>query len=204
MSFPLKVGITGGIGAGKTVVADIFSTLGIPVLDTDALAKWIINHNGKVRKQIFTLFGPTAYALNGKYNSPYVAEKVFNNPALLEKLNAIVHPQVHIEAQKWQAKQHDAPYTIRESALMIQAGQAPLLDALIVVVAPIEIRIQRVMARNQKTREQVEARIASQMSDREMLQHASFVIDNSGEEPLIEQVMRVHESLIKQHLDKEN
>lgn len=196
----LKVGITGGIGSGKSTVCTIFEVLGIPVYDADQRAKELINNDKVIRKKIIQLLGEAAYNDQG-YNREYVAANVFNNPEKLQMLNAIVHPAVGLDAAKWFAKQH-APYALQEAALLVENGSYKLLDYLISVTAPEEIRVQRVMSRDGVSREQVQQRMKNQLPQAEKDKVADFIIDNSGSTSLINQVINVHLQLIMK--DEEN
>lgn len=197
-SEPLRVGITGGIGSGKTTVSRIFEALGVPVYDADYWAKWLIVHDPGVREAIVGLFGPDAYLPDGSYNRPLVAALVFENPEKLAKLNAAVHPAVERHSRDWHAQQvrTGAPYTLKEAALMVESGSHHFLDVLIVVTAPEEIRIHRVMDRDGVSEEAVRARMRNQLPEAEKTALADYVIVNDGRHLLIPQVWTVHRKLI--------
>src|SRR5215471_10096472 len=146
----LKIGLTGGIGSGKTIVSRIFSVLGIPVFYADDAAKIIMNENAELKKQIVTLFGNEAYSEN-KLNRKYISSIVFNDPFKLEQLNALVHPVTIAAADVWM-QQQTTPYVIKEAALMFEAGAAAHLDYVIGIHAQQAVRIQRVMQRDGITR----------------------------------------------------
>lgn len=196
----LRVGITGGIGSGKTTVCRIFESLGIPVYYADAWAKWLINHDAGVKKGILEIFGAEAYTPEGAYNRPYVARIVFEHKEKLTALNALVHPAVEHHSRQWHALQsrNDVPYTLKEAALMIESGSYQLLDYMIVVTAPESLRIQRVIQRDHVTEAQVRARMTHQISEMEKLKLADFVIVNDGIQLLIPQVWRIHQALCRQ------
>lgn len=196
----LKVGITGGIGSGKSTVCTIFEVLGIPVYNADQRAKELINNDKLIRQKIIKLLGEAAYNDQG-YNREYVAANVFNNPEKLQMLNAIVHPAVGLDAAKWFANQY-APYALQEAALLVENGSYKLLDYLISVTAPEEIRVQRVMARDGVSWEQVQQRMKNQLPQAEKDKVADFIIDNSGNSSLVKQVINVHLQLIMK--DEEN
>ncbi len=197
-SEPLRVGITGGIGSGKTTVCRIFEALGVPVYDADYWAKWLIVHDPEVRTAIVGLFGAEAYLPDGAYNRPFVAAIVFENPEKLAALNAAVHPAVERHSRAWHEQQARAgyPYTLKEAALMVESGSHRFLDALIVVTAPEEIRIRRVMERDGISEATVRARLRNQMPEAEKEALADFLIVNDGKHLIIPQVWVVHRSLL--------
>ncbi|MBK7870120.1 MAG: dephospho-CoA kinase [Saprospiraceae bacterium] len=198
--FPtLKVGITGGIGSGKTTVCKIFETLGIPVYYADERAKWLMVNDPDLIKDIKVLFGEAAYDLEGHLNRKYISDIVFNNPEKLNQLNSLVHPAVAKDGSAWNQAQVGVPYTLREAALIYEAGINKHLDYVIVVTAPLELRIQRVMQRDQIPREAVEARIDKQMPEEEKVRLGDFVIVNDGEQALIPQVLAIHQKLCKEN-----
>lgn len=192
-----KFGITGGIGAGKTTVCRLFEGLGIPVYYADARAKKILQENRDVKTKIKELLGGDVYFSNGRPNRPYIASKVFGNKVLLEKLNAIVHPAVHADFDSFfQHWNHTVPYVLNEAALLIENGSYTRFKGIIVVTCPEEIRLQRVMKRDNKSRDEVLKRMKSQWSQEEKVKHADFLIDNSGDYALIPQVWETHQKLI--------
>lgn len=197
-SEPLRVGITGGIGSGKTTVSRIFEALGVPVYDADYWAKWLIVHDPEVRAAIVGLFGPEAYLPDGAYNRPFVASLVFENPEKLAALNAAVHPAVERHSRAWHEQQARAgyPYTLKEAALMVESGSHRFLDALIVVTAPEEIRICRVMERDGISEAAVRARLRNQLPEADKEALADYLIVNDGRHLLIPQVWSVHRKLI--------
>lgn len=194
----LKVGITGGIGSGKTLVCKIFETLGIPVYYADERAKWLMTHAPEVRRAIIRLFGAQAYE-NEQLNRAYIAGIVFKDPEKLHQLNAIVHPAVKKDGQAWHERQKDAPYTLKEAALIFESGSFKDLDKVITVFAPKDLRIQRILARDQTTEEAVKARMDQQMPEEEKIARADFVIYNDGGHSLIRQVYAIHEQLSNDH-----
>lgn len=191
----LRVGITGGIGSGKTTVCKIFETLGIPIYYADDRAKYLMEHDPTLIQAIKNTFGSGAY--NGEtLNRPYLAEKVFHNKTELAKLNALVHPAVAFDAEQWANVQHGVPYTLKEAALLFEAGSYKQLDKLIVVTAPEEVRTERVMLRDNVTAEAVKARMANQWPESDKVALADFIINNDGQHSLIDQVLNVHKALI--------
>ncbi len=187
-----KIGITGGIGSGKTTVCKIFESLGIPVYYADDRAKALITEDSKLVEGIKNLLGDDAYRDDGSYNRPYVANIVFNDSKKLKALNELVHPAVAKDTILWHQSQSNVPYTLKEAALIIESGGYEALDYLITVWAPQEIRIQRVLNRDGVTRAEVEARMNKQMPEFEKLKKAHFVVINDGETSLVEQVVRLH------------
>lgn len=193
----LKVGITGGIGSGKTTICRIFETLGIPVYYADERAKWLMLHDEALVDGVKQLFGEEAYTKEGLLNRPFIAQIVFNDQAKLNQLNQLVHPAVHRDGQVWHDAQKDVAYTLNEAALMVESGGYHKMDQLITVFAPKEIRINRVMARDQVERAAVEARISKQLPEEEKLKVAHHIIYNDGEHSLIQQVHQIHQVLVE-------
>lgn len=194
----LRVGITGGIGSGKSTVCEIFKSLGIPIFYADLSAKQLLNTDPVLRAGVIDLFGSEAYTPEGAYDRQAVARLAFSNPKKLAALNALVHPAVEVASRAWhqQQAQPGLPYTLKEAALMIESGSHQYLDRLIVVTAPEALRIQRVMQRDGLTEEQVRARIRGQLPEEEKLQRADFVVENDGEHLLVPQVMAIHKTLL--------
>lgn len=193
-----RVGITGGIGSGKTTVCQIFEALGIPVYYADDWAKWLINNEETLKKGMVEIFGAEAYTPDGAYDRPFVAKVVFENKQKLAALNALVHPAVERHSRSWHEVQaaSGVPYTLKEAALIIESGSHQFLDFLIVVTAPEALRIQRVVRRDGVKEEQVRARMANQMPEAEKVALADFVIVNDGTQALIPQVWRIHRAIL--------
>jgi dephospho-CoA kinase len=197
----LKIGITGGIGSGKTTVCKIFETLGIPVYYADDRAKALYLENLDLKNGIMGLFGIESYFSDGQLNRKWISDLAFQDPELLKKLNALVHPVVHKDGNDWHQAQKNVPYTLKEAALLFESGGDKYLDKIITVYAPKVLRIQRVIKRSEgtMTNEDVEARMAKQMSDEEKKERADFVIYNDGNEPLIHQVLAVHRLILNEN-----
>ncbi len=193
----LQVGITGGIGSGKTTVCKIFEILGIPVYYADERAKWLMTNDLNIIKDIKNEFGATAYNEKGELNRQYIAEIAFHNPEKLQALNALVHPAVFEDGRNWHRTQQNVPYTLKEAALLFESGSYKELDKIIVVTAPLDVRIQRVMERDQISQEAVQARISKQMLEEEKINQADYLIVNDGEQTLIAQVLIIHKSLMQ-------
>ncbi len=191
----IQVGITGGIGSGKTTVCLLFQTLGIPIYDADAAAKRLMTKDPELKKQITVMFGEEAY-VDAELNRVLISKLVFGNKHLLDQLNNLVHPAVAQDTEKWIIGQK-APYVIKEAALLIESGSYNKLDKLIVISAPEELRIQRVMDRNQITRAEVQARIQNQLPEAKKLEMADYIILNDGENTLLPQVLTIHRALLK-------
>jgi dephospho-CoA kinase len=193
---PLRIGITGGIGSGKTTVCRIFEQLGIQVYYADDRAKALMVESPEVRAAIIALLGEEAYFPDGSLNRPYISSIVFNTPEKLTGLNAIVHPAVFNDGEAWLKEHADAPYTLKEAALLFESGSHKALDKIIMVFAPKDLRIQRVMKRDKSPREAVEARISQQMPEEEKLRLSDYVIYNDGHHSLISQVWQLHQKLL--------
>lgn len=192
----LKIGLTGGIGSGKSVVAGIFKVLGIPVFDADAEARNIMENSPELRAAITREFGNDSYA-NGTLNRKYLAAIVFNNAFQLDKLNALVHPFTIAAAEEW-ALQQTSPYVVKEAALFFEAGSAIGFDYMIGVSAPQAIRIKRVMERDAVTRDEVLSRMRRQIDEQIKMRLCDFVIINDDRQMLIEQVLPLHERFIRE------
>ncbi|MFN0034287.1 MAG: dephospho-CoA kinase [Saprospiraceae bacterium] len=199
----LRVGITGGIGSGKSTVCRIFhEALGIPIFYADIWAKQLLNYDPELQAGIVGIFGPEAYSPEGLYDRPYVAKIAFTEPAKLAALNALVHPAVEAESLDWHEFQAElgCPYTLKEAALMVESGSHQYLDFLIVVTAPEDLRIQRVMERDGLAEEQVRARMRGQLPEADKLKLADFVIVNDGSQMLLPQVWAAHQAILNRKM----
>lgn len=191
----IKVGITGGIGSGKTTVCRIFEILDIPVYYADTRAKYLMTNSKEVISDIISLLGDAAYTSDGALDRKYIASVVFNDSKKLEQLNAIVHPAVGKDAMDW-FEQQSSPYALKEAALLVENGSYKTLDHLISVSAPEEIRLQRVIKRDGSNREAVIARMKNQLPQYKKDEVADFIIYNDGEHSLIDQVLDIHTVLL--------
>jgi len=189
-----KVGLTGGIGSGKSMVARIFETLGIPVYYADEAARDLQNNDPLLQAQIRSLFGPDAY-VEGKLDRKYISTVVFGDRGKLEQLNALVHPATIRDAAEWLKKQ-DSPYAIKEAALIFESGSQRDLDFVIGVTAPETLRIRRTMQRDGINEEEVRKRMERQLSDRIKMRLCDYVIHNDEQQLLIPQVLGIHEKLL--------
>ena len=189
------IGLTGGIGAGKTTVAKVFKALGIPVFNADEVAKELMHTNPVIKNQLLTTFGERVYLSSGALDKDYLADIVFKDAYQLELLNAIVHPVTIQAAKDWAATQ-SAPYVIKEAALLFEAGATDVLTAIIGVAAPLNLRIQRVMQRDACSKIEVEQRMRHQISDTIKLKLCDWVIDNNDQDLIIPQVLKIQEAIL--------
>ncbi len=189
-----KIGITGGIGSGKTTVCRIFEALGIPVYYADVRAKQLMVEDKKLIQNIISTFGEESY-IDGILNRSHLANLVFRDKKLLEKLNGIVHPALGRDYEQWRDQQRDVPYTLEEAAILFEMSGHKRMDKVIVVSAPLEIRIKRVMERDGVEKQSVLDRVSKQMPQEEKVKLADFIVLNDGQHGLIEQVIDIHKKL---------
>lgn len=194
----LRVGITGGIGAGKTTVCKIFQALGISVFDADLSAKRLMAEDPDLRNQLISQFGPASFGDDGTLNRKYLAEKVFVNETELNRLNQLVHPFVIKDFESWIQKIPDAPYTIREAAILLESGTHKDLDVIIIIDSPEDLRIKRVIQRDKRSESEVRSIISKQWPMEKKQKFASFIIQNNEKQFLIPQVLHLHELLKSQ------
>ncbi|MFD2968440.1 dephospho-CoA kinase [Sphingobacterium bambusae] len=196
----LKIGITGGIGSGKSYVAKIFQALGVPFYNADKEAKDLMNSSAELKAALEKAFGAHVYAADGKLDRAYLSSVVFKDKTKLAQLNAIVHPAVIQHGLDWANLQTFA-YSLKEAALLFESGSYKTLDFTILVTAPTAIRVKRVMERDAVTAQQVLERIDKQMSDDEKRKLADFEIVNDGSQPLLPQVLQLHDYFLKASSD---
>ncbi|MBK8515794.1 MAG: dephospho-CoA kinase [Saprospiraceae bacterium] len=192
-----KIGITGGIGSGKSTICKIFETLGIPVYYADQRARKLMNTNPTVKKGVKDLLGLDSYHKNGQLNRKYIGLKIFSDKTYMAKINQIVHPVVRTDSDRW-AEQFDTavtPYVVKEAALLVENGSYSTLDSLIVVTCPEELRIKRVMARDKISREEVIKKMKTQLPEEDKIMVADYLINNDGIQALIPQVWKIHHKL---------
>jgi dephospho-CoA kinase len=191
----LKVGLTGGIGSGKSTVAAIFEVLGVPVYYADQAAKRLMHENAELKNKIIDQFGTEAYR-DGVLNRDYLAAKVFSDPQQLALLNSFVHPLTIADAAAWMNRQR-SPYTIKEAALIFESGANTSLDYVIGVSSPETLRIKRVMERDKISAEQVMARLHKQMNEADKMKKCDFLLFNDEQQLLVPQVIQLHEKLLQ-------
>lgn len=188
------VGLTGGIGSGKTTVAQMFKSLDVPVYNADEEAKLLMQNSAAIQQELINLLGENCY-INGQLNRSYIASQVFSDQQLLKKINAIVHPKVAAHFEQWCSKQN-APYVIKEVAILFETKSQHLFDFIITVTAPIDARIQRVMERDQKTKKEVMSVINNQFPDSEKINLSNFVIFNNIFSEIKPKVYEIHNEII--------
>jgi dephospho-CoA kinase len=190
----LQIGITGGIGSGKSIVCKIFNSLGVPVYDADSRAKRVMTTDGILISQIKKEFGELSYHPDGSLNRSRLSEEVFQNPSRLNALNELVHPRVALDYETWRSEHLDFCYVIKEAALLFESGSYKPLDCVIVITAPEELRIERVRNRDKgRSVEQIKNIIAQQWAEAEKIMKSNAVISNDESKLVIPQVLRLHE-----------
>jgi dephospho-CoA kinase len=189
----LKIGLTGGIGSGKTTIAKIFSTLGIPVYDADRAARLLMLTNEEIRQQVIAAFGEDTYK-NNQLDRAYLAAIVFSNEQKLQQLNAITHPVTIQDSISWFNRQ-TAPYAIKEAALIFESGSNKHLDYIIGVWAPRQLRTERLLLRGDLTKAQINERMARQMNEEQKMERCDFVIKNDGTASVLQQVFSLHQQI---------
>lgn len=193
----LKIGITGGIGSGKSTISKVFEVLGIKVFYADDAAKQVMTNDPILIATLKQTFGNEAYFSDGSLNRKFIANIVFNNPDELAKLNAITHPAVFRAFDQWLTQIKDVPYVMKEAALMFESGSSKLCDKNILVYAPLEMRIDRVISRDGLSRAEVESRNARQFTDEQKLKLADYVIANDDTQLVIPQVLALHRQFLQ-------
>ncbi|WP_291857577.1 dephospho-CoA kinase [Marinilabilia sp.] len=192
----MKVGVTGGIGSGKTTVCRIFESLGIPVYYADVRAKDLVLEEPLLKTGYIKLFGKNVFSNNGRLNRQLVAGNIFNDRMLLKEVNKLVHPFVRRDFEKWCQKQ-TAPYVIEEAAVLIESEGYKFVDNVVLVTAPDEIRIERVMTRDQHSREKVMERINNQWKQEKLREFSDFEVRADDVQLVIPQVLEIHKELLK-------
>lgn len=192
----LRIGLTGGMGSGKSTVAKIFETLGVPVYYADQAAKKLMHNHPGLQEQITRLFGPQAYA-NGILQKKVIADAMFKDPEKVQAMNRIVHPVTIQDAEQWMEQQH-APYALKEAALIFESGSEKYLDAVIGVSAPLPLRIQRIQQRDGLSTEDILNRMKNQFNETEKMNRCDYIIYNDEQHRLIPQVLELHNRLMQQ------
>ena len=177
----IKVGLTGGIGSGKSTVSKILISKGFSVYNSDNRAKWLMNNDDNLKSNIISIFGDKAY-LKGSLNRKYLSAKVFNDSLKLKELNNLVHPLVAIDFKNWLIHQKSKDFVFKEAAILIESGAYKEMDKIIVLSCPENIRLERVLKRDGNSPELVKKRMQNQISETEKINHADFVIKNNGSE----------------------
>lgn len=191
------VGVTGGIGSGKSVVCKIFEQLNIPVYEADAEAKMLYEKYPELKQSIKELISEEAVDKNGNINRKKLAEIVFNDDLKLASLNKLVHPIVKWDFENWIDSHKGFPYLIKEAAILFESGANKQCDLVIAVISPLELRIERIRQRDKKTKAEIEKIIATQLSDEELIKRSDFVIYNDERQMLVPQVLKIHGEILK-------
>ncbi|MDN3204879.1 dephospho-CoA kinase [Algoriphagus sediminis] len=195
MNNPLKIGITGGIGSGKSIIAKVFKLLGIQVYSADNRAKWLISNDPDLKKAIIKNFGQEAYFPDGTLNRGFLANTVFSDPEKVKIINSLVHPAVGKDFENW-VKDQGGQYVLKEAALIFETGGEKKLDGVINVSAPLKIRINRVLSRDShRTLDQVNKIIDQQLPDKQKCDKADWVIRNSPNRLVLPQILEIHQEL---------
>ncbi len=189
------VGLTGGIGSGKTTVANEFKALGIPTYIADDEAKNLMNRSKVIKRKLIALFGENAY-VDGHLNKPFLANIIFNDESYLKKINAIVHPRVARHFEKWVAKQKSS-FVIKEVAILFENGGYKACDLVITVTAPLKLRMERLLKRDNTTKEKIEVIMKNQWSDEQKVQLSDYVIVNKSLHKTKHQVHKIHQEIIE-------
>ncbi|PKV67111.1 dephospho-CoA kinase [Pontibacter ramchanderi] len=193
----LRIGITGGIGVGKTIVCRVFEVLGIPVYDADTRAKWVMQYDEALKQELQDAFGQGTYTSEGYLNRSYLASVVFSNQERLDQLNALVHPHVGLDFEHWAEANATAPYLIKEAALMFESESWRQMDEIIVVTAPLKVRLKRLLQRDpHRTEADIKAIISKQLSEEEKIARAQHIVYNDGQQLIIPQVVALHEQFL--------
>ncbi|UII22391.1 dephospho-CoA kinase [Fulvivirga ligni] len=190
-NLPLQVGVTGGIGSGKSMVCEVFASIGAPTYDADKRGKWLTDNHAEIVEEVSSLFGEDAYK-NGQLDRPFIAKIVFNAPEKLQQLNQIIHPRVKDDYLEWVSYQ-DYPYVIKEAAIMFESGSNKSLDKVITVYAAEDIRIKRVQQRDPfRSVNEIKTIIKKQLPEEERQALSDYVIVNDDSELLLPQVLKLH------------
>ena len=197
MNSPLQIGVTGGIGSGKSIVCKIFNALNVPIYDADSRAKWVMEHNTNVKTALLTEFGNQVFFEDGRLNRIFIASSVFNQSEKLGRLNQIVHPQVALDYSLWVQENKHSPYVIKEAALLFESGSYQMLDKIIMVSCPEELRVERIRKRDpHRSSEEILAIISKQLPEQEKINRADYCLLNDESQSLIQQVLHLHHTFL--------
>lgn len=191
----LKLGITGGIGSGKSIICKIFSALGAPVYHADTRAHFLVEYDQELKKHILNLLGPEAYE-GQKYNREYVARKVFADEGLMQQLNRIIHPAVEADFTSWAEAHSEYSYVVKEAAILFESGADKSVDRTVYIDAGEDIRVQRVVKRNHVSAESVRSRMKFQWPAEKIRPLADMVIENNGNTLILPGILKIHFQLI--------
>ena len=191
----IKLGVTGGIGSGKTSVCQVFNLLGIPVFSADAEAKEVMETDAGIIAKLNAIAQKDLYA-GGTLDRAELAKLIFNNRSLLEEVNSVVHPVVFGRFCEW-TKNQKAPYVIMEAAILFESGGAKMVNRIVTVTAPVDERIERVIVRSNITKEEVMERIKNQTSDNDKIKQSDYIIDNSENKMIIPAILDIHNDILK-------
>ena len=191
----IKVGLTGSIGSGKSTVAKVFHALGIQIFHADEAGRELLNSE-KLREQLLEIIGDSALNSDGTANRKVIADIVFKNPVLLEKLNQIIHPEVRLQFEMWLQSHSRESYTIHEAAIIFESGFHKFFNRIITVSAPEQLRISRVMQRDRIPEYEVIERMQNQWDDKRKLQLADFIVYNDGLQMILPQILEIHKQLL--------
>ena len=192
----MKIGITGGIGSGKTTACKVFEVLGIPVFYADTVAKELMHTDILLKKELISAFGPNSYFPNGELNRKYISGIVFKDETQLQILNNLVHPAVFRAFDQWVLNQRNAPYVLKEAALLFESGSFKMCDHTVLVKSPEAIKIERIIKRDHITEAEVRLRMNKQLPDKEKEKLVDFILYNSEEQLLVTQILTLHEKLL--------
>ena len=191
----IKVGITGGIGSGKSIACEVFSRIGVPVYNADNRAKWLMNNNITLKQQLIARWGNQVYK-NNQLDRSFLAGIIFEDKDAIEFVNSLVHPAVRNDFQEWCSLHPDEAYVIQEAALLFESNAYNDMDVMVTVFSTEKVRIDRVCKRDQVTREQVIQRMNNQLPDEEKVKRSDFVVYNNEDQSLLEQTLKLHSLLI--------
>ncbi|MEO6190990.1 MAG: dephospho-CoA kinase [Saprospiraceae bacterium] len=197
----IHVGLTGGMGGGKSTVSKLFELLEVPIYNSDIQARIIMENNADVKSRIISLLGEESYIVS-KLNRKFIASRIFDSESLRKAINSIVHPEVLIDYEAWSSK-FSVPYVIKESALILDTIRFQKVDQIVMVFSPLLLRMKRIQERDNITKHEASQRIAQQRPDKEILEVADYVIVNDEHHPLIPQVLNVHQEFLNFAIEKE-